>query len=54
MEVSEYDQVNARLADAELIKRFVTQQDQQAFADLVLRFQGALLKYVTRLCKGDD
>jgi RNA polymerase sigma factor (sigma-70 family) len=40
--------------DRELIERFVLHKDQQAFSALVLRFQTPLLRYATRLCKGDS
>jgi RNA polymerase sigma-70 factor, ECF subfamily len=42
------------LPENELIQRFVAHNDQQAFSVLVRRFQTPLLRYATRLCKGDS
>ena len=53
MESSKVGVIGMDVSDNELIERFVVHKDQLAFSTLVLRFQGQLQKYATRLCNGD-
>lgn len=42
------------LSDAGLIARVMTQRDQHAFRQLVLRYQSPLRRWARRLCNGDE
>lgn len=42
------------LSDAGLIARVMTQQDQHAFRQLVLRYQSPVRRWARRLCNGDE
>lgn len=42
------------LSDASLIARIMTQRDQHAFRQLVLRYQSPVRRWARRLCNGDE
>lgn len=45
---------NDALSDAGLIARVMTQRDQHAFRQLVLRYQSPVRRWARRLCDGDE
>jgi len=45
---------NDSMSDAGLIARVMTQRDQHAFRQLVLRYQSPVRRWARRLCDGDE